>query len=97
MDHDGDEHRIMTHMEWRMRMEEQMGQPESMPVSLALWAEGPAKAQSTALVAIAKNLLALVKETDAEEETKELCNELCLTAEFFNKILQSEKFENIPF
>ena len=90
-DHDGDEHRIMNHME------EQMGLPESMPVAFALRAEGVAKAQSEAVVLLVKNLLVLVRETDAEDDTVALCNALCLTAEFFNKILQSEKFENIPF
>ena len=90
-DHDGDEHRIMNHME------EQMNQPESIPVAFGLRAEGVAKAQSEALVPLVKNLLVLVRETGAEDDTLALCRELCLTAEFFNKILQDERFENIPF
>ena len=69
----------------------------SIPVSFALKAEGIAKVQSEALVDLVINLKELLNETDAEDDTKELCSELCLTAEFFNKILQSEKFENIPF
>ena len=71
---------------------------ESIKTSFALKAEGLAKAQSQAIVDLTQNLrLILAEAIYAEYETKELCRELCLTAEFFNKILQSEKFENIPF
>ena len=101
-DPDGKEQRLMNHMEEQMgevgeALERSNRLLESMPVAFGLRAEGVAKAQSEALVLLVKNLLVLVNETDAEDDTVALCRELCLTAEFFNKILQSEKFENIPF
>lgn len=103
-DPDGKEHRIMNHMEEQMGIyEDTPGAPTQAQTQLYLKQQKEficirvAQDQSEAVVLMVKNLLVLVKETDAEDDTIELCRELCLTAEFFNKILQSEKFENIPF
>ena len=93
-DGDEDEPRIMNHMEEQMQRTTGRGH-QLLP--LYSTKQSTAKNQSAAIGLLVTNLTRLVHATDAEEETKELCNELCLTAEFFNKILQSEKFENIPF
>ena len=89
-DPDGKEHRIMNHMEEQMQGTIDFS-------NLVDHKQSTAKNQSTAIVMLVKNLSRLVHQTEAEDETKELCRELCLTAKFFNKILQSEKFENLPF
>ena len=102
-DPDAKEYRLMNINEARLHIGEPLEDNETITperkkgIAEDFNIQHAVKKQAEAIVELAYNMKLLLKKTAAEDDTKELCRELCLTAEFFNKILQSEKFNNIPF